>query len=139
MSRFAKTFNRARGSAGFTLLEVLVAFLILAVSLSVLWRSFSGDLASLDSSAFYASALAEARSQVDRLGTEVPLEEGEVRGRAEGGLSWVLRMHQDDTWSGQLGDEPAGAQVIPYEIEVVVTDRSDRVLTLTTLRLESVE
>jgi general secretion pathway protein I len=139
MSRFAKTFNNSRGSTGFTLLEVLVAFLILAVSLGTLWRSFSGDLASLDASAFHALALAEARSQVDRLGTEIPLKEGEVSGLSEQGLSWILRVRQDDTWPSRLDDESDSVHVVPYEIEVVVTDRAGRAITLTTLRLASGE
>ncbi|HEV8262434.1 MAG TPA: hypothetical protein VGQ19_16980 [Burkholderiales bacterium] len=116
-----------------------MAFLVLALSLGVLWRSFSGDLASLDSSAFHALALAEARSQIDRLGTEVPLEEGDLSGETEEGLSWVLHVRRDDTWSNRLSDDSDRALVILYEIEVIVSDQTDRMLTITTLRLASAE
>ena len=139
MSRFAKTFNRRRDSAGFTLPEVLVAFVILAVSLGVLWPSFGGSLASLDSSTFHALALAEARSQIDRIGTEVPLEEGEVGGDTEDGLSWIIRMYRDETWSSRPTGEPNGPHIVPYVIEIVVTDQANRMLAITTLRLASVE
>lgn len=139
MSRFLKTFSKTRDASGFTLPEVLVAFVILAISLGVLWRSFGGSLASLDSSTFHALALAEARSQIDRIGTEVPLEEGEVGGEAEGGLSWIVRMRRDDTWSSWPAAESDGPRVVPYVIEVVVTDQADRMLAITTLRLASVE
>jgi len=139
MSRFAKTFSKTRDSAGFTLPEVLVAFVILAVSLGVLWPSFSGSLASLDSSTFHALALAEAQSQIDRVGTEVPLEEGEVGGETEDGLSWIIRMHRDDSWSSRPTDEPNDPHIVPYVIEIVVTDQANRMLAITTLRLASVE
>ena len=139
MSRFVKTFNRARDSAGFTLPEVLVAFLILAISLGVLWPSFGGGLASLDSSTFHALALAEARSQIDRLGAEVPLEEGELAGETEAGLSWIMRMHQDESLSSRPIDQSNGPYIVPYVVEVVVTDHADRMLTIVTLRLASVE
>jgi general secretion pathway protein I len=139
MSRFAKTFNRSQNSAGFTLPEVLVAFLILAISLGVLWPSFGGNLASLDASTFHALALAEARSQIDRLGAEIPLEEGELAGETEAGLSWIMRLHQDESLSSRPMDQSDGPYIVPYVIEVVVTDQADRKLTITTLRLASVE
>lgn len=135
-----KTSNKGRADAGFTLLEVLVAFMILAVALGVLWPSFSSGLAGLDLSAFHAVALAEARSQIDRLGSEVPLAEGELAGVSEAGLSWVMRLHrQDGTWSGRPSDETDGAIVIPYEIEVVVSDAAGRKLAIKTLRLAVAE
>ena len=135
-----KTPNRNRATAGFTLLEVLVAFLILAGALGVLWPSFSSGLASLDQSAFHAVALAEARSQIDRLGSEVPLAEGELAGVSETGLSWVMRLHRQDGTSPRWpSDETDGALFVPYEIEVVVSDTAGRTLAIKTLRLAIIE
>jgi general secretion pathway protein I len=134
------TPNRSRRAAGFTLLEVLVAFLILAVALGVLLPSFSSSFASLDRSKFYALALAEARSQIDRLGIEIPFAEGELTDVSEAGLSWVVRLHrQDDAWSERPGDETTGPRVVPYQVEVVVSDAAGQMLAIKTLRLAIVE
>jgi prepilin-type N-terminal cleavage/methylation domain-containing protein len=139
MSRFVKTSNRSR-SAGFTLLEVLATLLILSVALGVLWPSFSGGFASLDRSAFHAMALAEARSQLDRLGSEVPLTEGELTGVSERGLSWTIRLlREGDAPSGPLSEEFGNALVIPYEVEVIVSDAAGQRLSIKTLRLATVE
>ena len=136
-----KTPNRGGRAAGFTLLEVLVAFMILAVALGVLLPSFSSSLASLDVSTFHAVALAEARSQIDRLGSEARLEEGELTGVSQAGLSWVMRLYrQDDAWSQRPSDgTDDGLVVIPYEVEVIVSDTAGRMLTIKTLRLAIVE
>lgn len=140
MLRFVKAINRSGGSAGFTLLEVLVALLILAVSLGVLLRSFSGELASLGLTTFHTVALAEAKSQIDRIGAEIPLEDGELSGVSEDGLSWVMRLRQDeDTQRRSFSDESDGARVIPHEVEIIITDGAGRTLTLKTLRLAIVD
>ncbi|MES9912720.1 MAG: type II secretion system protein, partial [Candidatus Sedimenticola sp. 4PFRAG1] len=48
---------------GFTLLEVLVAFVILVMSLSVLFRIFSGGLQNLDSASTNAKLYCSERSR----------------------------------------------------------------------------
>ncbi len=140
MLRFVKVLNRPGDSAGFTLLEVLVAILILAVSLGVLLRSFSGEFASLGLTTFHTAALAEAKSQIDRIGAEIPLQDGELSGVSEEGLSWVIRLRQDDDMQPRgFSDESGEDRVIPHEVEVVITDGAGRTLTLKTLRLAIVD
>ena len=54
-------------SRGFTLIEVLVAFLILAFSLGALFKLFSGSLRSVRQGEDYAHATALAHAQLARI------------------------------------------------------------------------
>ncbi|MGH6879703.1 MAG: type IV pilus modification PilV family protein [Hypericibacter sp.] len=129
-----KTSTERTCDAGFTLPEILVAFVILVLALGVLLPSFSNGLASLDRSTFQAAALAEARSLIDRLGTETPLEEGTLTGTSAIGLDWVIHLRPQRNPEGRGGGGDLLA-VIPYEIEVAVSDNAGQTLTIKTLRL----
>ena len=136
MSRYAKTSGERRGQVGFTLVEVLVAFLILAMALGVLLPSFSTGLRVLDRSAFQAAALAEARSQIERVGIEIPLEEGESTGRSDAGLEWTIRLHRHQPLDARAARKSDSSVISVYEVEAVVSDARDRTLTIRTLRVE---
>ncbi|RLJ20381.1 general secretion pathway protein GspH [bacterium endosymbiont of Escarpia laminata] len=70
---------------GFTLIEVLVAFVILAMSLSVLFRIFSGGLANISIGERYAGAVTLAETLLD----ETNLSQYEMSGSREDGYRWV--------------------------------------------------
>ncbi len=70
--------NRTRG---FTLLEVLVAFTILAVALVALLRAFSSGLRGLDAAETASIAVQHARSKMAEVGSTIPLEAGAGHGR----------------------------------------------------------
>jgi general secretion pathway protein I len=120
--------------AGFTLMEVLVALLILGLAFGVLLPSFSFGLNSVDRTRFHVLALSEARSQIDRIGSEVPLVEGEFSGTSNLGLGWAihLRRHASGPTTSETGEETT---VIPFEVEVTVHDAAGQRLTIRTLRL----
>jgi len=90
-----------RASAGFTLLEVLVALVILALTLSVIMRIFSGGLSNAALADDYSRAVLLAESRLAELGVQ-PLE-GEARGEFDGKYRWRSNIHPwvDDT--GALG------------------------------------
>jgi general secretion pathway protein I len=121
---------------GFTLLEVLVALAILGVALGALMQAFAGNLRRLSISEDYAVAVMQARSELDRLGAQLPLAEGRYAGRFADGMLWTAQRRRYP--EGRPGNEAALA-VIPYEITVTVSWGERRALTLTTLRLESQE
>ncbi|HHH38638.1 MAG TPA: type II secretion system protein, partial [Sedimenticola sp.] len=66
---------------GFTLLEVMVAFTIMALSTAVLLQAFGGGVHLLGNANAQSRAASLARSQLARVGREWPLSEGEYHGR----------------------------------------------------------
>lgn len=87
---------------GFSLLEVLVAFSILALSLGVLMQIFSGGLRNVDQSTHHAKAVVIAKSLLARIGTETPVLAGEQSGEFEQ-YSWQIRLQplEDPPEAGQ--------------------------------------
>ncbi len=136
-SRRADSFSFAKES-GFSLLEVLVAFTILAFSLSIVLKIFSSGLNVAGLADDYTHAVQIAHSQLAKVGVEEELEEGEETGEEEGRFRWTVK-----TFPANLETEeslPDSANIIPMQIEVTVTwGKSDkpRNLTLTTLKLKS--
>lgn len=104
-----------RASAGFSLLEVLVAFVILALTLSVIMRIFSGGLRNVVLADEYSRAVLLAESRIAELGAQ-PIE-GEARGEFDKQFRWHSTVRP---W---LDDAGAGSQPLPVrlmEIEVRV-------------------
>lgn len=115
---------------GFTLVEMLVAFTILAVALVALMQVFGTGFRGLRASEAHARAVMQARSTLERVGTEVPLQPGEWAGTFEDGSRWTTRVR-----AYEPDAEQAAQTVVPYEVEVTVTWDGDRSVSLKTLRL----
>jgi general secretion pathway protein I len=81
---------------GFSLLEVLVAFAILALTMGVLLQIFSRALSTTAVSGSFARAAELAEATLARAGVETPLEEGDSSGEAGGGFTWAMRITQID-------------------------------------------
>ena len=115
---------------GFTLVEMLVAFTILAVALVALMQVFGTGFRGLRASEAHARAVMQARSTLERVGTEVPLQPGVWAGTFDNGSRWTtrVRVYEPDA-------EQAAQTVVPYEVEVTVTWDDDRSVSLKTLRL----
>ena len=75
---------RPSGESGFTLLEVLVAFAVLAVMIVPILQVFGGGLGSTETARAYSTAALLARSRLAEVGAEEALEEGETTGAFEG-------------------------------------------------------
>jgi len=78
--------------AGFTLLEVLVAFAILAISLGVLIPVFSGTLGRQAALADQKTATMLAQSKLDTVGSEIPLTDGASDGAFSNGFTWHVEV-----------------------------------------------
>ncbi|MFQ5773842.1 MAG: prepilin-type N-terminal cleavage/methylation domain-containing protein [Kiloniellaceae bacterium] len=125
--------DRARRPAGgFTLLEVIVAFTILAVALVSLMQAFSSGLRGLDAAQVSALAVMHARSKIDEIGSVIPLEAGERAGDFEDGFRWTATIRRREGQDDESAGEP---DVVAYEVEVTVASPDERVLSLKTLRL----
>lgn len=120
---------------GFSLIEVLVAFIILSLTLSVLMRIFSGGTHNAALASDYSHAVLLAETKLAAAGIEIPLQEGVTAGSEDERFRW-------QTSARML---PATAEVpgalIPvglFEVEarIMWKDGSkERVVVLNTLRL----
>lgn len=83
----------ARNQRGFTLLEILVAFVVLATSVAILYRTFSAGLNSVQALSGYNEAIALAEAKLGTLGLEQPVKEGEDSGTSEDGrFKWTIAI-----------------------------------------------
>jgi general secretion pathway protein I len=119
-------------SRGFTLIEVLVAFAILALTLMVLLRVFGTGLRTVDASERYLMATMLARSVLDDLGAETPVVPGERSGEIGEDYRWRMEVAPSRT----IAPVRSGIQSqVPYEVRVEISWNGRPVMSLTTLRV----
>lgn len=75
---------------GFSLLEILVAFSILAVSLSILLNIFASGVTTAGVAEDYTNAVQIGESLMARTGVEKPLQVGEVSGVENKKYRWQV-------------------------------------------------
>ena len=102
-----------KAQGGYTLLETVVAFAILALSLGALFESFSMTMARAEKSRNASRAELFALSIRDRLGPDIPLTTNPVDGNDED-CGWQVRSTPVDT---KL-DRPATVRAYSAQIEV---------------------
>jgi general secretion pathway protein I len=120
---------------GYTLIEVLVAFMILALALTVLMRIFSGGLRNVSVSSDYAMATLIAESRLAAAGIDVPLRPGETSGTEGERFEWTLSV-QD--YQPRPGYRSAAKGVDAYRVTVTVewpNGDNTRSVGLSTVRL----
>jgi len=125
------------GEAGFTLVEVIAAFAILALAFSVLLAVISDGLRRSAQAEIEAEAASLAQALLAQAGTEAALQPGERAGEPGNGLRWRLRMEP----YGDAGDTRQ-RPVAAYHVTAEVFWRDglqERSLALTTLRLGAPE
>jgi general secretion pathway protein I len=122
----------ARRTAGFTLLEILVALVIFALLFGVLAQIFQTGLRQSRVAEASAAATLLARSQLARVGIEVPLAAGDLEGESADGLRWRIAI--------EVAEPPADDRaLVPDLVQVSVAwgGSPAEQVTLTTLRLGS--
>lgn len=106
-----------RACRGFSLLEVLVAFVILALVLAVLMRIFSGGLRNIGAAERYSQAVAIAESKLAAVGVDAPLAEGQ-NADTQDGYAWQTSVQRYD---GDLQLIEGGQLIDLYRVEVTVS------------------
>ncbi len=117
---------------GFTLLEVLVAFVILALSLGVILQIFSLTMRTTDSASARQQALLLAESRLAELSTLNELRSGRDSGRIDERFDWSSRVERFEFPDQDLALDTLQ---VPYKIDVTVHWGGNQQLSLTTLRL----
>ncbi len=77
---------------GFSLLEVLIAFAILALSVGILLKVFSGGANTALLAEEYTAAVQIAESLMAAEGVETPLKTGEITGFEDTKYTWWVRV-----------------------------------------------
>ncbi|MDX1460096.1 MAG: type II secretion system protein [Xanthomonadales bacterium] len=91
-----------KAQQGFTLLEVLLAFAIFAISFAVVLEVLGDSMRSTVRAQNDSEAALLAQSVMDMVGTELPLVEGVISGESPGGYQWDLSV---SAWQPEPGQE----------------------------------
>lgn len=119
---------RPRAQRGFSLLEVVLAFVLLAVSLGILTAILGGGLTQVRQAGDASEATLHAQSLIDELGVVAPIAPGRSEGVFERGrYRWRLEVSEAEdplppppgATAPATGDEVLGGPVI-YRVQVVV-------------------
>ena len=132
MTRAMRPAEGHSSTPGFTLIEILVALAILAVILAVFAQVLSGSVLSSRRIDAETQALLVARSTMERIGRDLPLQPGATSGKLAGGGRWSLRISPATV----AGRPPANLTgVTTYLIVLTVTKPPFSPITLTSLRI----
>jgi general secretion pathway protein I len=85
-----------RANNGFTLLEVLLAFVVFALSFTIVMEILSGSIRNTVRAREYTEVALVAQSVMDQLGLDLPVEAGK-------------------SYSGESGDYQWELSIVPYE------------------------
>ena len=83
-----------RGSGGFTLLELLLAFMVFALSFATVLEILSGSMRNTVRARQFTEAALTAQSVMDQVGVEIPLEAGYGATGEEAGYRWRLEIYE---------------------------------------------
>jgi general secretion pathway protein I len=126
---------------GFTLLEVLIAFAIAALSLTALAQIFSNALSATERAGGVTHATLIAQSKLAQLGTTFPIEESVQTGEEQNGVyRWQVTISAYEPPKLESADAPVAltTTIAPLEmkrIEATVRyGEPERTLTLHTYR-----
>ena len=114
LSRKLRRTVRAGNRSGFTLLEILVALAILSVSMAVLLSSLSTSINHQLRAKREVEAAELARSLLARLGTDIPLQIGEIEGEEGPSYRWHLTM-------AAYGETAGSGNNLPPALDTSVT------------------
>jgi len=120
---------------GMTLIEVLVAFIVLSVTMAVIMQIFSGGMRNARLAESYSRAVFLSESKMAAAGLERPLLAGEDRGQVGGDMQWRVSVTPAEE------DATTNARLMPlrlYLVRVTVSwgdDGRERQVELTSLRM----
>jgi len=92
IQRRRKGMVRFRTNNGFTLLEVLLAFVVFALSFTTVLEILSGSMRNTVRAREYTEAALVAQTVIDQLGLDLPVEAGANYSGESGDYQWELNI-----------------------------------------------
>lgn len=128
-----------RAASGFTLLEVMLAFVIFALSFAVVLEIMAGSMRSVRRASDDTQVALFAQSVIDLVGTEIPLEEGGFSGTGMDRFNWQMDIYlyaaSDEDLRTQELAELSGVELYKVDLDIVwQAGRRDRSLRFSTVR-----
>ena len=128
-----------RASGGFTLLEVMLAFVIFALSFAVVLEIMAGSMRSVRRASDDTQVALFAQSVIDLVGTEIPLEEGGFNGTSMDRYHWRMDVYlyavSDEDLRTQELAELSGVELYKVDLDIDwQAGRRDRSLHFSTVR-----
>ena len=128
--RRAVSGDSRRNEAGFTVIEALVAFAILSLALVGLYDALAVAYHSANASRMQEEALAVGRSQLERIGSDIPAKPGKLSGSLSDSSPWQVVI----TEIASNGSTPSLYQ--RYAVAYEARDAQNRpILQLKTIRI----
>ena len=139
-----------RNNGGFTLLELLLAFMVFALSFATVMDILSGSMRNTVRARHYTEAALTAQSVMDQVGVEIPLEPGFTARGESGDYRWELEISDYQGAEGEFNsvDLAELTQIALLQVDLYVNwgepprDRSRRFSTVKALlagRIEEAE
>lgn len=117
----ARSPSRTERAPGFTLLEVLIAFTILALALGVAFEIFATGLRAGRGADALTRAVLVAESRLARVGAEIALTPGDSEGETDDGTRWRVEIREQPPEEGAAGDDRLQTPGLPILLDVLVT------------------
>lgn len=131
----ALVYSKKAKQQGFTLLEIMVAFVIMGLVVGTLLQLFGSAMRSVALADEYSFAVQVAESRMEAVGSEIKVEKNTVSGQEEGTVyQWAVTMQPVELDEKQ---EEFSLSIEPYQVTVIVSWNSEgkqRQFTLTSLR-----
>ena len=119
-----------------TLIEVLVAFVLLSLSLGVIFHIFAGGMRNAQMADGYSRAVFFAESKLAAVGVEQPLGPSDISGVIENGLHWRVTVTPADDGRTPAAGNSQTQRLYQVRVQVGWSEGGrERQVELTSLRL----
>jgi general secretion pathway protein I len=138
LGSFRTTRSSSPRESGFTLIETLVALIILAAAYLLIQQTLSIGSQGLRSARAEAQAIEIAQARLAAAGVDAPLQEGQQAGQTAG-YDWTMYVRRYEPPRSGFGDEAGRGQIAAFWVAVAVAWREGPLQRLHALQLSTIK